>query len=140
MLAADIAPPAGSISADCHTLGSRVRNVSADYARSCRDRAPGPRPPTSFEVGSGAHEFSGPALVLLAPSVAMQGGPQPADLLTRSRAGRSVSPAALTATVCALAGYFTERSLRPPPPGLPTVRAFQAAQGEVTRRWLGQLW
>jgi aminoglycoside phosphotransferase (APT) family kinase protein len=79
-------------------------------------------------------------VVLLAPSVAMQGGPQPADLLTRSRAGRSVSPAALTATVCALAGYFTERSLRPPPPGLPTVRAFQAAQGEVTRRWLAQLW
>jgi hypothetical protein len=25
-----------------------------------------------------------------------------------------------------------------PPPGLPTVRAFQAAQGEVTRRWLAQ--
>ena len=78
-------------------------------------------------------------VVLLAPSVAMQGGPQPADLLTRSRAGRSVSRADLTATVCALAGYFTERSLRPPPPGLPTVRAFQAAQGEVTRRWLAQL-
>jgi aminoglycoside phosphotransferase (APT) family kinase protein len=78
-------------------------------------------------------------VVLLAPSVAMQGGPQPADLLTRSRAGRSASRASLTATVCALAGYFTERSLRAPPPGLPTVRAFQAAQGEVTRRWLAQL-
>jgi aminoglycoside phosphotransferase (APT) family kinase protein len=78
-------------------------------------------------------------VVLLAPSVAMQGGPQPADLLTRSRAGRAASRANLTATVCALAGYFTERSLRPPPPGLPTVRAFQAAQGEVTRRWLAQL-
>jgi aminoglycoside phosphotransferase (APT) family kinase protein len=78
-------------------------------------------------------------VVLLAPSVTMQGGPQPADLLTRSRAGRSASRAALTATVCALAGYFTERSLRPAPPGLPTVRAFQSAQGEVTRRWLAQL-
>ena len=62
-----------------------------------------------------------------------------AGLLTRSRAGRAASPAGVTATVCALAGYFTERSLRPPPPGLPTVRAFQAAQGEVTRRWLAQL-
>jgi aminoglycoside phosphotransferase (APT) family kinase protein len=78
-------------------------------------------------------------VVLLAPSVAMQGGPAPADLLTRSRAGRSASRASLTATVSALAGYFTERSLRPPPPGLPTVRAFQAAQGEVTLRWLAQL-
>ena len=99
-------------------------------------------------TGSGAvvvdwpHACRGAAWVdvmLLAPSVAMQGGPQPADLLTRSRAGRSASRANLTATVCALAGYFTERSLRPPPPGLPTVRAFQAAQGEVTRRWLAQL-
>jgi aminoglycoside phosphotransferase (APT) family kinase protein len=78
-------------------------------------------------------------VVLWAPSVAMQGGPQPADLLTRSRAGRSASRASVTATVCALAGYFTERSLRPPPPGIPTVRAFQAAQGEVTCRWLAQL-
>ena len=68
-------------------------------------------------------------VVLWAPSVAMQGGPQPADLLTRSRAGRSASRASVTATVCALAGYFTERALRPPPPGIPTVRAFQAAQG-----------
>lgn len=72
-------------------------------------------------------------VVLLAPSVAMQGGPGPAGLLARSRTARSASRADLTATVCALAGHFTERSLRLPPPGLPTVRAFQAAQGEVTR-------
>jgi hypothetical protein len=78
-------------------------------------------------------------VVLMAPSVAMQGGPQPADLLSRSRTGRLASRADLTAIVCALAGYFTERSLRPAPPGLPTVRAFQAAQGEVARRWLAQL-
>ncbi len=78
-------------------------------------------------------------LVLFAPSVAMQGGPEPAALLARSRAGRAVSRDALAAVVCALAGYFTERSLRPPPPGLPTVRRFQAAQGEVARRWLATL-
>jgi aminoglycoside phosphotransferase (APT) family kinase protein len=78
-------------------------------------------------------------LVFFAPSVAMQGGPEPAALLARSRAGRDVSREALTAVVCALAGYFTERSLQPPPPGLPTVRRFQAAQAEVTRRWLATL-
>jgi aminoglycoside phosphotransferase (APT) family kinase protein len=78
-------------------------------------------------------------LVCFAPSVAMQGGPEPAALLARSRAGRDVRPDALAAVVCALAGYFTERSLRPPPPGLPTVRRFQAAQAEVTRRWLATL-
>ncbi|WP_212648315.1 hypothetical protein [Deinococcus hopiensis] len=44
-------------------------------------------------------------------------------------------PNALLASV---AGYFTERALQPPP-GLPTVRAFQAAQGEIARAWLGRL-
>jgi aminoglycoside phosphotransferase (APT) family kinase protein len=78
-------------------------------------------------------------LVGFAPSVAMQGGPEPAELLARSRGGRNVSRESLAAVVCALAGYFTERSLQPPPPGLPTVRPFQAAQGEVTRRWLATL-
>ncbi|MGH3251312.1 MAG: hypothetical protein ACRDOI_34605, partial [Trebonia sp.] len=78
-------------------------------------------------------------LVLFAPSVAMQGGPEPAVLLARSPAGRNVRPDALRAVVCALAGYFTERSLAPPPPGLPTVRRFQAAQAEVARRWLAAL-
>lgn len=78
-------------------------------------------------------------LVLFAPSVAMQGGPEPAALLARSRAGRTARPDALRPVVCALAGYFTERSLAPPPPGLPTVRRFQAAQAEVARRWLATL-
>ena len=77
--------------------------------------------------------------VFFAPSVAMQGGPEPADLLALSAAGRSADPQQLAATVCALGGYFTYQSLQPPPAGLPTVRAFQAAVGEVTRRWLEQL-
>jgi aminoglycoside phosphotransferase (APT) family kinase protein len=78
-------------------------------------------------------------LVFLAPSVAMQGGPQPPDLLALSPAGRDADPGSLAATVCALAGYFTYQGLRPPPPGLPTLRAFQAAQGGVARRWLATL-
>lgn len=78
-------------------------------------------------------------LVLFAPSVAMQGGPEPAALLARSRAGRDVGRDALAAVVCALAGFFTAGSLRPPPPGLPTLRRFQAAQAEAARRWLATL-
>jgi Ser/Thr protein kinase RdoA (MazF antagonist) len=78
-------------------------------------------------------------LVFFAPSVAMQGGPGPAALLARSRAGRAASRDALAAVVCALAGYLTERSLQSAPPGLPTVRRFQAAQAEITRRWLASL-
>jgi len=78
-------------------------------------------------------------VVLFAPSVAMQGGPPPADLIASSRHGRAASREALAALACGMAGYLTERALRPPPPGLPTVRAFQAAQGAVTRRWLAEL-
>lgn len=77
--------------------------------------------------------------IFLAPSVAMQGGPPPHELVTMTRAGRAADRGALTAMVCVVAGYFTERSLRPPPPGIPTVRAFQAAQGEIARQWLAEL-
>jgi aminoglycoside phosphotransferase (APT) family kinase protein len=75
-------------------------------------------------------------LVFFAPSVAMQDGPDLADLLALSSASRDVDPRSLAAVVCALAGYFTHRSLQPAPAGLPTVRAFQAAQGVIARRWL----
>lgn len=78
-------------------------------------------------------------VVFFAPSVAMQGGPEPAAVLARSPTGRGASRDAVAAVVCALAGFFTERSLQPPPPGLPTVRRFQAAQAEVTCRWLATL-
>jgi Ser/Thr protein kinase RdoA (MazF antagonist) len=77
-------------------------------------------------------------MVLFAPSAAMQGGPQPADLIRWSRSGGAASPEAVTALVCALAGYLTERSLQPPPPGLPTIRAFQAAHATIARQWLNQ--
>lgn len=78
-------------------------------------------------------------LLLFAPSVAMQGGPEPAELLARSRAGSDADPEAVRAVICALAGYFTQRSLEPAPPGLPTLRRFQAAQGEIARYWLASL-
>jgi len=42
----------------------------------------------------------------------------------------------VTVLVAALAGFLVQRSLLPPPPGLPTLRAFQGAQGEVALRWL----
>lgn len=40
---------------------------------------------------------------------------------------------AVTAAVAAVAGFFTGEGLRPAPPGLPTLRAFQAAQGNAAR-------
>jgi aminoglycoside phosphotransferase (APT) family kinase protein len=75
-------------------------------------------------------------LVLFAPSVAMQGGPGLAELLGMSRAGQRAGRPGVGAILCAVAGYLTYQALQPPPPGLPTVRAFQAAQGDIARRWL----
>ncbi len=77
-------------------------------------------------------------VVGMAPSVAMQGGPQPEELLMRSASARAANPDHITAFVAALAGYFTFQSLLPPPPGLATLRQFQAAQGEIARRWLDE--
>lgn len=75
-------------------------------------------------------------LVLFAPSVRMQGGPPPEELLRRYPPGQNADPDAITAVIATLAGFFIRQSLQPPPPGLPTLRAFQAAQGEVTREWI----
>jgi hypothetical protein len=44
------------------------------------------------------------------------------------------------AVLAGLAGYFVDVARRPDPPGLPTVRAFQRAQGVVVLRWLRQRW
>jgi hypothetical protein len=71
----------------------------------------------------------------LAPSVHMQGGPAPEELLRRVPLA-GVSEQAINAALSSLTGYFLAYSRRPPPPGIPTVRAFQAAQGEVALAWL----
>jgi hypothetical protein len=88
------------------------------------------------------HAACGAALfdvAAMAPSVAMQGGPDPSTVLSLCATGRRADRDALRPLVCALAGYFVARSLEPAPPGLPTVRAFQGAQGEVAERWLAEL-
>lgn len=73
--------------------------------------------------------------VAMAPSVAMQGGPEPEAFLQRFDL-TGVSKESIDAVACSLAGYFVVRALDPPPPGIPTVRAFQAAQGVEAVRWL----
>jgi hypothetical protein len=76
--------------------------------------------------------------VFFAPSVAMQGGPPPEDLLARVPAAAPAPPADVSAAIAAVAGFFTRLALLPPPPGLATVRAFQDAQGVVAREWLAR--
>lgn len=74
----------------------------------------------------------------MAPSVALQGGPQPDEFLFRHPAARAADPTDIDAAIAALAGYFTYQSFQAPPTGIPTVRAFQRAQGEIARAWLAK--
>jgi aminoglycoside phosphotransferase (APT) family kinase protein len=75
--------------------------------------------------------------LIMAPSVAMQGGPAPDEFMSRFDLS-SVRQGDFDAILCCVAGYFVVRAFDPPPPGLPTVRAFQAAQGKVALAWLKQ--
>lgn len=77
-------------------------------------------------------------VLLFAPSVAMQGGPLPENVVEQHPAYQQADFDAVTAALVSMAGYFIYRSLRPPPPGLPTLRAFQAAQGAVAREWVAR--
>jgi hypothetical protein len=43
-------------------------------------------------------------------------------------------PDDITAVLAGVAGYIVDAARQPPPPGLPTVRAFQAAQGQLVNR------
>lgn len=66
---------------------------------------------------------------LLAMNVAVHGGdPQP--ILTE------IDPDAVVSLVAGFVGYFQHVSRQAPPPGLPTVRAFQRFQGDALLPWL----
>lgn len=75
-------------------------------------------------------------LVTLLPSLHLDGGPAPRDVFATTALGRAADGDAVDVVLTAITGYFIGRSLQPPPPGLPTVRHFQAAQGAVALDWL----
>ncbi len=77
-------------------------------------------------------------LIGMLPSVAMQGGPRPEAVLAQHPVARDADPQAMTVMIAALAGFFCWQGSQPDPPGLPTVRAFQRAQGAVALDWLRQ--
>jgi Phosphotransferase enzyme family len=78
-------------------------------------------------------------LVAWAPSVTLEGGPAPEQLLALSEGAPAVDRDLLAVLVAAFSGFLVRHSLRPPPPGLPTLRPFQAAQGAVALDWLRRL-
>ena len=74
----------------------------------------------------------GPAwldIVMLAINVIVHGG-------DGDRVLADVDPAKATDLAAGLCGYLVDVARRPPPPGLPTVRAFQRAQGDALLPWL----
>jgi hypothetical protein len=75
-------------------------------------------------------------LVCMLPSVEMQGGSPAEQVLARHPLVQGTDPDAITAVVAALAGMFGWLGGLPPPPGLPTLRAFQRAQAEIAVGWL----
>lgn len=77
-------------------------------------------------------------LVALLPALHLDGGPPPSAVMEGSPLARAADPGAIDTFVVALAGYFTRSSLLPAPPGLPTLRPFQAAQGAIARDWSAQ--
>ncbi|MDG4864007.1 aminoglycoside phosphotransferase family protein, partial [Streptomyces sp. T-3] len=70
------------------------------------------------------------------PCVRAQGGPDPEALFAAHPLAEGADPDAVTVTLAALAGYLVRQSRQPPPPGLPTLRAFQGAQGVAALDWL----
>jgi aminoglycoside phosphotransferase len=75
-------------------------------------------------------------VLAMAPSVHLEGGPEPEAVLAKYRLANRLDPDATTAVIAAIGGFLTQRALLPPEPGLPTLRAFQDAQGRVTRDWV----
>ena len=77
-------------------------------------------------------------VLAMAPSVVLEGGPPAERFFMMHPAARAADPARVNAVLASIAGFFTWQALQPPPPGLPTLRAFQGAQGQVARQWLAE--
>jgi aminoglycoside phosphotransferase (APT) family kinase protein len=78
-------------------------------------------------------------VLLMLPSIELEGGGAPESVLTRVGLD-DLRVDQVAPVVAAVAGYFADRGRLPDPPGLPTLRPFQRAQGEVTNAWLRRLW
>jgi hypothetical protein len=75
-------------------------------------------------------------LVCFVPSAVLLGAPDPEAVLQGSATGRRADPDAVNAVLAAFTGLMEAARRRPPPPGIETVRAFQAEQARVAGAWL----
>jgi hypothetical protein len=75
-------------------------------------------------------------LVPFLASAMLHGVEDPEAVLHTTAVGRAASPAAVTSLLAAFVGLMEWASRKPAPPGIETVRAFQAAQARVSGAWL----
>jgi aminoglycoside phosphotransferase (APT) family kinase protein len=75
-------------------------------------------------------------LAYFLPSVAMQGGPPPDELFWGHPLARDAQRHDVSSVLAGLAGFMLHGATQPPPPGIPTLRRFQLAQGQQAVRWL----
>jgi aminoglycoside phosphotransferase (APT) family kinase protein len=78
-------------------------------------------------------------LLYFLPSVAMQGGPDPQATFWSHPVANGARGDTVRSVLAGMAGFFIYGATQPPPPGLPTVRRFQLAQGIEAVRWLRQM-
>jgi hypothetical protein len=78
-------------------------------------------------------------LVYFLPSVAMQSGGDPQTIFWDHPLADRADLGAVCAVLAGLAGFFIYGATREPPPGLPTLRTFQLAQGIEALAWLRQM-
>ncbi len=78
-------------------------------------------------------------LLYFLPSVAMQGGPDPQATFWSHPVANGARGDTVRSVLAGMAGFFIYGAAQPPPPGLPTVRRFQLAQGIEAVRWLRQM-
>ncbi|WP_428964299.1 aminoglycoside phosphotransferase family protein [Micromonospora fluostatini] len=74
--------------------------------------------------------------VLLLVNVEFHGGHDTEALLRRTPLTADVDPDVVTGVLAGIAGFFLDGSRQPPPPGIPTVRAFQRAQADAVLPWV----
>ncbi|WP_435592613.1 phosphotransferase family protein [Nocardia sp. bgisy118] len=76
-------------------------------------------------------------LVALSPAIAAH-GIDTDRLLATHPVTSDIDPVAVSAFLCALAGYWAAKSREPAPPRSPSLRRYQARSARVTTDWLGR--
>jgi aminoglycoside phosphotransferase (APT) family kinase protein len=75
-------------------------------------------------------------LLFMLPSVMLASPRDPNAIIATHPVTAGVLGSNVDAVLAAIAGFFASNSLEPDPPGLPTVREFQAQQARTSLRWL----